>query len=135
MDSYNPVSIKEDREYIGAVYRLHNGQGFVYSFAPGVAGSNEVRASVIRLKDASFVSFWHTHGADHWTRKYFSNTDTGLVNKWQLPLYMACADGKLRVFRPDHRTMNFREARQEGLGTTSGYARGETVPDIRIQVQ
>lgn len=134
MDAYNPISIIEDREYIGAVYRLNNGQGYLYSVAPGEIGRDQVSASIPKLTNAKFVAFWHTHGAHHWNREFFSDTDTQLVKQWGLPFYLGCADGQLRVFRPNHKTLSFRQAQSEGLGRQLGFGRGELIRDVNIRV-
>ena len=112
MNTYNPVSIAEDREYIGAIYRLHSGS-FIYSVAPGQSGSDQVSAAIPKIPTGRFVAFWHTHGAAHYSRRYFSDIDTELVEQWQLPFYLGSADGKLRIFKPGERTLSFRRARRD----------------------
>lgn len=135
MNTYNPRSVAEDREYIGAVYRLLNNQGYIYSTTPGNIGADQISGGVPKLKTARLIAFWHTHGAAHRTRKYFSDIDTDLVKKWGLPFYMGSADGYLRVFRPEHRTLSFRQAREKGLGPRTGYGKGELIRDVLIRVR
>ena len=134
MNQYNPLSVEEDREYIGAIYELSNGT-YIYSVAPGTVGSDEVSAGIPRIKMARFVAFWHTHGADHWSRRFFSDIDTDLVRHWRLPFYMGSADGRLRVFRPEHKVMSSKQAQRIGLVSGSGYALGEIVGDVAIAVR
>jgi len=134
MNAFNPISIDEDREFIGAIYQLDNEHGYLYSVAPGEIGRDKVSASIPKLKNAKFVAFWHTHGADHWNRQFFSDTDTQLVKQWDMPFYLGCADGQLRVFRPGHKTLSFRQAQGEGLGRQSGFGRGELIRDVTIRV-
>ena len=134
MNNYNPLSIQEDREYIGAIYQLPEGD-FIYSVAPGVIGSDTVKARIPKLQSGRIVAFWHTHGGAHWSRKFFSDIDTSLVKQWQLPFYMGSADGNLRVFRPSHQTMSYQQARRFGLGNHNGYGLGEMIDEVSIAIR
>ena len=131
MNQYNPTSITEDREYIGAVFRISKGK-FTYSVAPGRAGRDEISAAIPLLPNAELVAFWHTHGGAHWSRQYFSELDSALVKQWQLPFYLGTADGKLRILRPRHVTLSPFQARRRGLGYNSGYALGTVVDAVDI---
>ena len=133
-NTYNPISIAQDREYIGAIYRLDQGRGYLYSVAAGRKGADKISARLPKYQKARLVGFWHTHGADHWTHRYFSAVDTQLVKDSGLPFYMACADGHLRVFRPGDRVLSFLQAYREGLGKRSGFARGRRIPNVTIDV-
>lgn len=135
MNTYNPPSIREDREYIGAIYQLNNGDGFFYSVAPGVIGQDKVSAGIPRLKSAKIVAFWHTHGAHHWNRKYFSEVDSKLVKQWDRPFYLGTAEGHLRILTPSHKVMSLRQAQSAGLGRRVGFAVGELIPDVKIRIQ
>ena len=86
MNNYNPFSVAEDREYIGAIYQLPEGN-FIYSVAPGEIGSDLVKARIPKLKGARIIAFWHTHGGAHWSRRFFSDTDTSLVKQYHLDEY------------------------------------------------
>lgn len=97
---YNPASVRDDREYMGAVFRQIRGDKVVYGY---------------------------TVGAGHFKRQYFSPTDTQLAEQWQVPFYMAAADGKLRVFRPGEQTLSYRQARLLGLGPVRGSSAGELI--------
>ncbi len=134
MNTYNPQSIREDREFIGAIYKLDRSHGYLYSVAPGSPGRDQVSASIPKLKNAQFVSFWHTHGSAHRTRHFFSDVDTQLVKQWNLPFYLGCADGQLRVFRPGDKTLSFRQAQLLGLGKSMGYARGNIIKHLNIAI-
>ena len=132
MNTYNPQSIQEDREFIGAVYKLNHSHGYIYSVAPGSSGRDKVSAAIPKLENANIVSFWHTHGSAHHSRHYFSDVDTQLVEQWDLPFYLGCADGNLRVFKPGDKVLSFRQAQLLGLGKATGYARGALVEGFSI---
>ena len=126
-DHYNPHSIAEDREYMGAVYQCS--EGYRYSVGAGKVGAGNVTVSLRTPMGCITVALWHTHGAAHRNHKYFSDIDTRLVKKIGLPFYMADYTGSLRVFEPGDRTMGLSEARRLGLGTSNQYARGSLVMD------
>jgi len=127
-DYFNPLSIIEDREYLGAILRhRQRPKHFIYNVAAGQAGADQIIAHLPVPKEYEIVAFWHTHGSAHWSRRYFSDTDTRLVGQWQLPLYLADHLGALRVFKPEAHTLSGFKARKLGLGYRHGYAKGETV--------
>ena len=95
---FNPASIDQDREYIGAVLE-RNGK---YFYTVG-AGDRAQDAVEIRLRiPASYtiISFWHTHGAPAYKRVFFSETDRRLVEIYKKPLYLADFTGNLKVLFP-----------------------------------
>ncbi len=123
---WNPRSIGEDREFMGAVFTLSAG-GFRYSVGAGEPGRDEISVRVRVPAGTRVVALWHTHGAPHFSRGYFSSVDTALANERRLSLYLASPDGKLLLFRPGDATLPASEARRLGLGERSGYARGAVV--------
>lgn len=124
---FNPLSIQEDREYIGAILK-HKHQGhFIYTVSSGQSGEDTVSARIKIPAEYEITAFWHTHGNHHWTRKYFSDVDTQLAKQWGLPFYMAEASGKLRVYNPQDPTLSSMRSRKMGLGAQSGYAKGRIV--------
>lgn len=127
VNRYNPDSIKQDREYMGAIYQCDDGYG--YSVGAGKAGAGNVTVKLRTPKGCTTKALWHTHGAAHAHHKYFSDTDTDLVKRTGLPFYMADYTGSLRIFEPGDRTMGYGQARKLGLGSSSKYARGTTVSD------
>ena len=131
---YNPASVREDREYMGVVFRQKIESEFLFGYTVGAGGAGHdtvsVRARIPR--GSELVAFWHTHGADHWTRQYFSQTDTELAREWGLPFYMAAADGHLRVYRPGQRTLSTRQAMMLGLGPMRGISRGELLGTVSV---
>lgn len=130
---YNPVSVKKDVEYMGAVYKHAFGRTVRYGYTVGMGepGKDTVTISVRLPIDSELLAFWHTHGASHWTRNYFSDIDTKLARDWGLPFYLATAQGELHVFQPGDRVMGRFEARRLGLGERSGYASGRAVGTVR----
>lgn len=129
---YNPVSIQEDREFIGAIlYDAGVGGKYIYTVEAGVSGHDQVTTRIRIPKGYHLVAFWHTHGAAHWSRQFFSEIDTALAEKWQLPFYLANHTGELLVFEPGSPTMSIFQARRLGLGRQRGYARGRKIFDTR----
>lgn len=124
---FNPLSIAEDREYIGAILQHKTLKHFIYTVSSGHTGADKVSARIQVPEQYEITAFWHTHGNHHWTRKYFSDVDTALVKHWQLPFYMADARGRLRIFEPQSPTLSIFQARKLGLGSHAGYAKGKTV--------
>ncbi|MCG8669492.1 MAG: DUF4329 domain-containing protein, partial [Pseudomonadales bacterium] len=132
-DRFNPYSIREDREYMGAILRhKHPASGkeepaFTYTAAAGHAHHDRITIKVKLPGDYEIVAFWHTHGAEHWSRKYFSDTDTRLAKHWGVPFYLADFSGLLRVYKPDSRILSLNQARRLGLGSRRGFAKGQVV--------
>lgn len=125
---FNPYSVQEDREYLGAVVKLGNPAGeaaYRYLVARGKPGQNRVRIQLPIPKRAEIVAFWHTHGAHGPNRHLFSGSDTTLVRKTGKPFYMADAEGNLRVFRPGQRLLSAGLRQRLGLPAGRGYAEGE----------
>jgi hypothetical protein len=131
---YNPASVREDREYMGVIFRhsAHVGFLFGYTVGAGEAGHDTVSVRARIPPGSEIVAFWHTHGAGHWTRQYFSPTDTRLARDWGVPFYMAAADGQLRVYRPGRRTLSKRQAMMLGLGPMQGSSRGELIGTVSV---
>ncbi len=129
VERYNPISVKEDKEYLGAIFQ-HKVNGltyYSYSVAAGKSGEDTVTAAIRIPPGSKMVAFWHTHGAEHWSREYFSEVDTNLVRQWDIPMYLASANNELHVFQPSARTMPSMVARNLGLGRRNGIAKGEIV--------
>ena len=124
---YNPRSIEEDREYMGAV--LQKGNDYHYTVAPGEAGEDRITVRVAVPAGASIVAFWHTHGAEAHAREYFSEVDTKLVADWKLPLYLADYTGVLKVFNPGDQVLPVKMAQAHGLPPKRGFATGRIVAD------
>jgi hypothetical protein len=133
---YNPVSVRDDREFMGAV--LRDGDGYQVTVSAGEPGRDAIRARIPIRPGVDIVAFWHTHGARAPSHEYFSAVDTRLVKRWQKPFYLADYTGVLKVMVPGGRTLSAIRARRLGLPARSGYAVGQVVRDasgnpVRIQ--
>lgn len=122
---YNPISIAEDREYMGAILR-ENGR-YRFTVTRGVVGGATVTIKIPKQDMSKVVAFWHTHGRAVFQYQFFSVIDTTLVNQFKLPLYLADYTGALKVFRPGDQTMSKRRALRLRLSEEAGYAFGEEV--------
>lgn len=125
---YNPISIREDREYMGAIYR--SGDYFTYTVTAGEVGANRVGLSIPTDQWDSVVALWHTHGDASPLHQYFSHIDTRLVREHGKPLYLADFTGQLKVFSPGDRKLTRRAAERLGLPANWGYARGTVVANV-----
>lgn len=135
---YNPASIAEDCEYMGAV--LRDGDQYVYTAGAGRRRRDKVTVKIEILAGFELVALWHTHGAAASGRKYFSQVDTNLAEKLQVPFYLADFTGQLKVFEPGTRTLSVLHAKRLGLTAVRGHAKGRKVMDdtgdvIRIKVK
>ena len=128
-NKFNPVSIEEDREYIGAVLKHKSENRYIYTAAAGQQGQDRISAEITIPENYELVSFWHTHGAGDGSRHYFSKFDTSLVKQWEKPLYLADSSGRLKVFKPGDRKMSLQQARKAGLGHARGSATGSLLKD------
>lgn len=130
---FNPESIDEDREFMGAILKYNDvsdlGHAYTYTATAGDPGAGQVTIKLKLSNEFKVVAFWHTHGGVYWSRKYFSDVDTSVANHWGLPFFMADYSGKLRVFNPGDKTLSLRKARTLGLGRNRGYAKGSIVKD------
>ncbi|MGI9279581.1 MAG: DUF4329 domain-containing protein [Endozoicomonas sp.] len=126
---YNPISIEEDREYIGAVLKHKTKNSYHYTVAAGESGEDRIHAEIVFPKDYEVIAFWHTHGAGEGSRHYFSRYDTALVQQWNKPFYLSDSSGYLKIFQPGDRIMSVFRARKFGLGDAKGSAKGKRVKD------
>jgi len=126
-DFYNPRSIAEDREYMGAV--LYRDGHYYYTAGAGLRGQDRITVRVPVPKGSDIIAFWHTHGAPRWERRFFSGVDTDLATSWKTPFYLADYTGTLRVFSPGDSTLSRQGARRLGLPPKRGFARGRIVRD------
>ncbi len=126
-DIYNPLSIRENREYMGTLYNV--GDQFAYTVTSGVPGASSIELKIPPVDWDNIVAFWHTHGNRSPERRYFSDVDTQTVEKYGKPFYLADYTGVLKVFRPGGLTMPSFAAHSKGLGHVRGMATGEYVTD------
>lgn len=91
--AYNERSIKENREYIGGVYKI--GDGYRYSVAVGRRGLNHVTVK-LEIKE-NLISIWHTHSKFvAVTDKYFSSSDIEISKYLNTPIYLINYSGEIR---------------------------------------
>lgn len=128
---FNPRSIREDREFMGAILRQDD--CYTFTVGEGRPGKDRVTVRITVPPGAEVVAFWHTHGAAHHSHRYFSDVDTALVEAWQKRFYLADHTGALKVIAPGAKTLSRHRAKRLGLPPNDGYARGEIVaaPDGR----
>lgn len=119
---YNPMSIQQDREFLGAIVML-DGQ-YRYTVGHGESGQDTVSLRLQIPKNAKVVAFWHTHGDAAPNRRYFSKIDTQLAEQWQLPFYLADYTGALRIFEP-----GVSRIRYAGMRSGGSYSKGSRVHD------
>ncbi len=126
-DIYNPLSIVEDREYMGSIYR-RDGK-FGYTVTAGRRRANTMEIRIPKMDWEQVVALWHTHGDAKPNHRYFSETDTAVVEQFSKPFYLADYTGFLKVFRPGDPLLSPFAARRLGLPRVRGYALGEVVRD------
>lgn len=124
---YNPVSIRQDREYMGTIYR--SGSYYGYTVTAAKPGANRISVQVPPEHWDSVLAFWHTHGDASPMKRFFSRFDTRLVKQTGKPLYLADFTGALKVFRPEDRVLTGFAALRYGLPEQRGFALGSEVQD------
>jgi len=122
---YNPVSLREDREFMGLILQ-RDGQ-FYYTVAASKIGQGNISIALPSNFYGDVVAFWHTHGKPAPEHHYFSPRDTALVRRFNLPFYLADDTGFLKVFTPDHTTLSSPITRRLGFANTNGIGQGEKV--------
>ncbi|MEX0740330.1 MAG: DUF4329 domain-containing protein [Pseudohongiella sp.] len=135
--SYNPMSVREDREFMGGIFRQTiNGEIlFGYTVSGGTPSRDRITVRIRLPQGGQLVAIWHTHGSVHWRRSYFSSTDTRLAETTGVPIFLATGQGELRVFKPGDPIMGRPHARRMGLGDSSGVASGKLLrSDIPVSL-
>jgi len=127
---YNDTSKKLDVEYMGAVLKSPSGS-YIYTVSSGDPGDHRIALKIRIPKGYEVVSFWHTHGAERYTSKYFSDVDTGLANATRKPIYMVDNYDTLRVYKPGAPTMPRPLTKKLRLGNLPGFAKGNTLVVLR----
>jgi len=125
VNRYNPVSIAEDREFIGAI--LVGDAGYIFTVSAGKRGQDRVSARIEVPEGFEVSAFWHTHGRAGPLRDRFSNLDSQLVLTWNKPFYLATPGGRLRVLQPDAARRAPTRSRRIGRFEKRRYAKGELV--------
>ncbi len=131
LSRFNPHSIKEDREYIGAI--IQQGNAYRYLVARGQPGQNTVTVRLQIPRGAKLRAFWHTHGAPGPHRHLFSTQDTRLVRTSGKPFYLADPGGTIRVHRPGDRILSLSQQRRMGVFGGYGLAKGTPLAEVDSQ--
>ena len=126
-DIYNPISIDEDREFMGTIVQKNG--AYYFTVTAGNIGDDTVSIRVPKSIWDDVVAFWHTHGGKAYHHRYFSEVDTAMVENLGRPFYLADYTGQLKVFRPGDRVMSKSQAVKLGLPKQAGYAKGGPVID------
>ncbi len=132
VDRYNPLSIRENREYMGAIFEMRG--KFGYTVAAASPRRDQWQLKIPGVEWDRLRAFWHTHGDDSPEHRYFSDTDTDSVTNFGLPFYLADYTGYLKVFRSGGRTLSPFAAERLSLPRQSGFAIGDFVRDTRNRV-
>jgi hypothetical protein len=138
LNSFNPDSVREDREYMGAIFR--EGDRYGYSVVAGRRGRDRISLRVAGSEWERVSAFWHTHGGMRSENRYFSAEDTELVDTYKKPLYLGDYTGYLKRFAPGDRKLSRFAALRLGLPNRPGAAIGELLRDenarlIRIETR
>ena len=131
-DRFNPQSIREDREYMGAIFELEGKFGYTVSAAS--RRKDNWRLTIPSVEWDRVRAFWHTHGDVSPAHRYFSDADTNSARKFGMPFYLADYTGYLKIFRPGDRTLSPFAASRLNLPRQSGFAIGEYLRDKRNRV-
>ena len=124
-DAFNPHSIAEDREYMGAI--LFGAGRYSYTVEAGEVGHDQITVRIKVPGGSQIVAFWHTHGAAGADRSYFSEVDTELARQWKVPFYLADYTGNLKVYEAGDKLLSSRKAKRLGLPARSGFSKGRRV--------
>ena len=126
-DRYNPLSIAEDREYMGMI--LEKDDRYFYTVKPGRRRADRVTIRVRKPRSVRISAFWHTHGTASRERMYFSKIDMRLVRSSDRPLYLGDHTGHLSVFAPKNRRLHADQKDKKGFGARRRANQGNLVRD------
>ena len=139
--TYNRKSISRDKEYVGII--LKKKELYYYTIKQGameggIAGINSVKF-VVDTSKYRITAFWHSHGKRGHGREYFSKGDTSFAKNTGKPMYMVDHSYTLRIYKPRHKTLSIRKAKNLNLATTTkgakGWAEGKVVvEDVRESI-
>ena len=96
-NKYNPLSIKENAEYFGAVYKC--GNTFDYTVDKVSSMQDKWTMRVKLPKNCPLTSVWHTHGDKTYNHKFFGPGDISTAINRNIPVYLADYTGELKVFK------------------------------------
>ena len=127
VNHHNPLSIDEDREYLGAILVLNG--AYFYTAHRGAAGRDQITMRIRMPKGAKIVAFWHTHGAAGMDRHYFSDKDVRLVKSWNKPFYLGDYTGQLKILRPGDKALSLSTKYWRSFSKKLGLIAGNLVMD------
>jgi len=131
-DRYTPLSLSEQREYMGTIFK--SGDRYGYTVTAGNVGANQINISVPTTEWGDVVAFWHTHFNEGPLNQYFSDLDTRTVKQFGKPFYLADYTGELKVFRSGDKLLPVLAAERIGLPAVRGFAEGDLVRDETDQL-
>lgn len=98
---YNQLSVKENTEYGGIIFRKPSGD-FGYTVYKGEKGMGTIPFSLTIPEKTTRVAFWHTHAGPGDLKKYYSPEDSRTVKKYGVPFYMSDYTGRLWILPVEH---------------------------------
>ncbi len=132
MDEYNPVSIAEDREYMGVI--LQDDGHYFYTVTRGQRRSDNISIRIQRSMLPCVTALWHTHGSPARERQYFSDVDTRSANSHGRCSYLGDYTGNFRVFEPGDKVYSVYQATGKGLPGMHGFGAGKLMQDENGQI-
>ena len=123
MNQYNPLSIDEDREYMGVI--LKKADHYFYTVKKGHRHRRRITIRLRIPEGYGFTALWHTHGAAGIGTDTFSDADTKLVKSLNKALYLGDYTGELKMFTPTDKIL-----RGFSVGTEPGtFGKGKLLHD------
>jgi hypothetical protein len=101
LNRMNPLSIQENREYGGYVYRRHDGRYGVTTPIAGDFGYTPFPDPAAVLPErGTLVATWHTHGAavEGIVSEFFSSQDMRLNQHHGVDGYLATPSGRFKMY-------------------------------------
>ncbi len=134
-ECYLARSVREDREFIAALYATDN--GIMVRIADGEPRAGKATIGIPRHKLDDLIAFWHTHGAPGPGRNLFSPQDTAIAHHFGVPFYLSDPGGVIRVYRPDGEPPRGRPRLSGGsrFRAPAGSAAGDYIKGTRHHIQ
>lgn len=126
VDSYNPKSVKSNREHVGGILACSGGR-YVYTHGRGRRNQAPVQFSIPQTTDCKLAALWHTHGKKGPHKSMFSPSDTASANLIGRPIYMADHTGTIRVYEPGAPVIVSSRTR---AGSTEGVLKGSAIGTV-----
>lgn len=91
-------SVRANREYAAGL--ISDGDAIVAVVSRGRYRRDQVQLKLKLRPGQSLVALWHVHGANGPERALFSPSDSGLVTRFQIPVYLTDPTGFIRRLDP-----------------------------------